>query len=119
MKMSLEHQNPFITGWVAGSGTQTRAYPATSYSFLTISDPNILLWALKPAEDGIARGVVARVWNQGNSPASYALSFARPVAGAERLTHIETTVGPANVTAGQLTANISQQQLQTHLVKFQ
>ncbi|HTH51779.1 MAG TPA: hypothetical protein VL501_07595 [Pyrinomonadaceae bacterium] len=119
MKMSLEHQNPLVTGWVAGQGTQTRAYPATSYSFLNVSDPNVLLWALKPAEDGIARGVVMRAWNQANTPSNFTVAFARPVASAERLTHIETTISAATVAAGQLSANISQQQLQTHLVKLQ
>ena len=119
MKMSLEHQNPFVTGMISGAGTQTRAYPATNFSFVTISDPNVLLWALKPAEDGISRGIVARVWNQGNSPVSYTLGLSRPIISAEKLTHIETTIGAGSVSGGQLNANINQQQIQTHLLKIQ
>ncbi|MBK8304514.1 MAG: hypothetical protein IPK98_14345 [Chloracidobacterium sp.] len=118
MKMSLEHQNPFVSIMINGTGTQERPYPANNYSFLQISDPNVFLWALKPAEDGISRGIVARVWNQGNSPSNYSLSLSRPITAAERLTHIETTIAPATVLSGQLNANIDQQQIQTHLLKI-
>ncbi len=117
MKFALEHQNPFVTGMIDGTGTLTRAYPAGTLSFLTISDPNVLLWALKPAEDGIGRGIVARVWNQSNSPLNYQLSLSQPVASAERLTHIETTIAPATVSGGSLSASVNQQQIQTHLLK--
>ena len=53
MKFSLEHQNPFVTGAVTGGS----AYSATTLSFLSITDPNVMLWALKPADDGISQGV--------------------------------------------------------------
>ena len=56
MRFALEHQNPLVGGMVSG-GT---AYPASSYSYLSISDPNVLLWSLKPAEEGIGEGVIAR-----------------------------------------------------------
>jgi len=118
MKFSLEHQNPLVTFMIDGTGTQTRPYPANSYSFLQISDPNVLLWALKPAEDGISRGIVARVWNQGNAT-NYTLTLDRPITSAELLTHIETTIGPATVNSGILNAAINQQQIQTHLLKIQ
>ncbi len=117
MKFSLEHQNPFVTGMIEGFLTQERPYPAASFSFLNISNPNVLLWALKPAEDGISRGIVARVWNQGGTPSNYTLSLSRPIVSAERLTHIETTISPAIVASGQLNATINQQQIQTHLLR--
>ena len=118
MKFALEHQNPLVTGLINGLGTQIRQYPGNSHSFLLISNPNVLLWSLKPAEDGISRGIVARVWNQGNSPGSYQLSLSQPITSAERLTHIETTIAPAAVSLGILNANINQQQIQTHLLKL-
>jgi alpha-mannosidase len=118
MKFSLEHQNPLVTGMIDGLGTQARPYPANNFSFLQISNANVLLWALKPAEDGISRGIVARVWNQGNSAVNYNLSLSLPIVSAEKVTHIETTIGPATVTAGQLSANVNQQQMQTHLLKI-
>lgn len=118
MRFALEHQNPFVTASIESTGRQTRPYPESNFSFLTISDPNVFLWALKPAEDGIGRGIVVRVWNQANSPTSYTLSFPQPVNFAESLTHIETTIAPATVTSGQLTATAAQQQIQTHLLRF-
>jgi alpha-mannosidase len=118
MKFSLEHQNPLVSVPIAGTGGQSVAYPANNYSLLQISDPNVLLWSLKPAEDGIQRGIVARVWNQSDSPLSYSMSLAMPIVSAEKLTHIETTIGPANVGSGQLFASINQQQIQTHLLKI-
>ena len=117
MKFSLEHQNPFVTATIDGSGTQNRAYPASNFSFLQISEPNVLLWSLKPAEDGIGRGVIARVWNQSASPLAYSLWLSMPIVSAERVTHIETAIAPASVIGGQLNANIAQQQIQTHLLK--
>lgn len=119
MKFSLEHQNPFVTIMINGTGTQARQYPANNYSFLQITDPNVFLWALKPAEDGITRGIVARVWNQGNAPSNYSLSLSRPIIAAELITHIETTISSATVSAGQMNANINQQQIQTHLLKIE
>lgn len=119
MKFALEHQNPLVTGMIEGTGAQTRSYPASTFSFLTITNPNVLLWSLKPAEDGINRGIVARVWNQSNSPANYQLSLAQPITSADRTTHIETTIAPATVTSGVLNASINQQQIQTHLLKTQ
>lgn len=118
MRFALEHQNPFLTGIVEGTGSRTRSFPANNFSFVQISNPNVLLWALKPAEDGIARGIVARVWNQSNSPASYNLGLSRTINAAEKLTHIETFIENAAVSGGQLNANINQQQIQTHLLKI-
>lgn len=118
MRFALEHQDPLVTGMVDGIALQQRPYPETSYSFLAISDPNVLLWALKPAEDGIGRGIVTRVWNQANSPSNYILSLASPISSADRLTHIETTISPATVISGQLNATVNQQQIQTHLLRL-
>ena len=63
MRFSLEHQNPLVGGLI--TGTQS-LYPEKEYSFLTINDPNVLLWSLKPADDGDAKGLIARVWNFSN-----------------------------------------------------
>jgi alpha-mannosidase len=107
MRFSLEHQNPLVTGMVSGGS----AFPETSYSFLAISDPDVLLWSLKPAEEGIGEGVVARVWNLTAAPRSFALTLSEPIAQATAITHIETDRGPAIVSAGALTATAAQEQL--------
>jgi alpha-mannosidase len=117
MKFALEHQNPLAGGMMSGVRTFEGQLPANNFSFLNISDPNVLLWALKPAEDGIDRGLIARVWNQGNVPAVYSLGLSRPITFGERVTHIETTIAPANIGSGHLIAPINQQQMQTYLLK--
>lgn len=53
--------------------TGGNAYPATSYSLLSVSNPNVLLWALKPAEEG----VIARLWNVADSQVSCTLTPSR------------------------------------------
>jgi alpha-mannosidase len=86
MRFALEHQNPLSTGWVRGAGP----YPPASYSLLSVGDAAVLLWALKPAEEGIGRGVIARLWNLGEQAVETPLRFARPLAGAAQASHIET-----------------------------
>lgn len=111
MKFSLEHQNPFAVSEVTGTNA---FYDEGSYSFLTISDPDVLLWTLKPAEDGISQGVVARVWNQANSSRSYTLSLAPDILSAKRTTHIETEIATADISGGNLVASLNSNQIQTH-----
>ena len=111
MKFSLEHQNPLVTGSITG-GT---VYPENNYSLLTISDPNVLLWALKPAEEGIAQGMIARTWNVAESAKNYTLSFSnRTITSAKNTTHIETDLSDASLTSGVLNANANRQQMKTY-----
>jgi alpha-mannosidase len=107
MRFALEHQNPLVGGTVTG-GT---AYPQNSYSYLTVSDPTVLLWSLKPAEEGIGEGVIARLWNLTAAPKSFSLALSEPIARAKAVTHIETDRGNAAVSAGALTATAAQNQL--------
>ena len=115
MQFALEHQNPLVAGDVTGRAAN---YDAAQFSFLTISNPNVLLWALKPAEDGINAGIAARVWNMANAPTDYTLSLAPDITSATRTTHIETEIAPATVTNGDLAASINQQQIQTHVLQI-
>lgn len=117
MKFSLEHQNPFVTEMIDDVGNLSRPYPERNYSFLNITNPNVLLWTLKPAEDGISRGIITRVWNQSNATENYTLGISRTITSAEKTTHIETSISSANSSGGVLNANINQQQIQTHLLR--
>lgn len=128
MRFALEHQNPFAVGAVTGANVPSArrqnlqanelGYNENSLSFLTLSDPNVLLWSLKPAEDGINQGAAARVWNLASTGRNYTLSLSRDINAARRVTHIETDVAAATVANGDLTAAINQQQIQTHLLKL-
>ena len=109
MRFALEHQNPPTVGAVSGAGGSP--YPENSYSYLTISDPNVLLWALKPADDGISEGVVTRVWNLASSTKTLSMTVNGTIGSAKRITHIETDIGDATVQGGTLTASMAQQQI--------
>ncbi|MGH7346879.1 MAG: Calx-beta domain-containing protein, partial [Candidatus Rokuibacteriota bacterium] len=109
MRFALAHQNPLTAGAVSGGSP----YPEASHSFLSISDPNVLLWSLKPSEEGIGEGVVARVWNLTAAPTSFSLALDQPISGAKRVWHTETDRDDATVSSGALTSPIAQNQLLT------
>jgi alpha-mannosidase len=71
MKFSLEHQNPLVTGMITGTENNK---PGDRFSLVNISDPNLILWAIKPSEDGIQKGLIARIWNLSNTTSSSILS---------------------------------------------
>ncbi|MDX1379040.1 MAG: hypothetical protein R3307_09340, partial [Anaerolineales bacterium] len=94
MRFALEHQNPLVSGPV-DSGSE---YPGESYSFLSIDDPKILLWSLKPADDGLDNGLVARVWNVSDESSEFSLSVNDGgIVDASSLTHIETPIESGTV----------------------
>jgi alpha-mannosidase len=86
-----------VTGTVTGTNP---SYDENEYSFLTISDPDILLWALKPAEDGIDQGVITRVWN--HAARNYTLSLAPGILSGKKITHIETGIADAAIVSKKL-----------------
>jgi len=115
MKFSLEHQNPLVTGAVTGS---RNGYPTPSFSLLQTSEPGVLLWSLKPSEDGIGAGAIARFWNLTNKPATPMLTLAQPIRQAWKTTHIETNEGPLKPTGKQLPIRFAPHQLNTYRLRF-
>jgi alpha-mannosidase len=113
MRFALEHQNRLAAGIVIGG----RPYPETEYSFLTLSDSQPFVWALKPPEDG-SRGVVLRLWNQTHKPLQTAVRFSSVPADARTLTHIESDVGEAPLEGAALPVYLEAQQLRTFLIRF-
>lgn len=109
MRFALEHQNPFVTSLVTGGS----GYPETSYSLVNISDPNVVLWSLKPAEEGIGQGVIARVYNVSNQATNATLQLVNPIASANRTSHIETNLDSAALVDGNLSLSLTPQQYQT------
>jgi alpha-mannosidase len=98
-----------VTGWIRVGGT----YPEQSYSLLSISNPNVLLWALKPADDGVAKGLITRVWNLSPESQSYSLSLAPGIAEAARATHIETDIERLPANGGKVEMRAERSQIQT------
>ncbi len=110
MRFALEHQNPLIAGEVTG-GT---VFPATMHSLVSVSNPDVVLWALKPADDGIGTaGFTARLWNLSGAPASFTLRTAAPLVGVQDVTHIETPTGIRTAVTGALTRTLPAHQIRS------
>lgn len=113
MTFALEHQNPFVTGAIIGK--ETGPFPADTFSLLNVSDPSVLLWAVKPAEEGIDRGVIARLWNVSDAPATATVALLPSLVSAQRTTHVETDLEPIPLTAARtLPTSFARQQIQTY-----
>ncbi len=116
MHYALQHQNPVVTGTVVGGLSNL---PADQYSLLTISDPNDILWALKPSEESVPNGgIIARVWNVAPVSSACVLDFADDLTSARRATHVETDIQSLPVNNGNLQVTIGQQNMQTFRVFF-
>ncbi|MBC7187112.1 MAG: hypothetical protein H5U38_08770, partial [Calditrichaeota bacterium] len=110
MRFALEHQNPLVAERVRGGS----ALPADAFSLVHIDNPEVLLWAIKPAEDDPGGELVVRVWNLGEHGSDFRISLdGVPVSRALRLSHIETPLGEATCDANSVTCSINQQQLLT------
>jgi len=77
----------------------------------------VLLWALKPSEEGISKGVVARFWNMSPVPAHFAVKLQGGLAKASTTTHIETGPLPAPLEEDKLRAVAAPWQLRTFLLQ--
>ena len=111
MKFALEHQNPPVVGPVTGDTDAPLS--AQEASLIRVSDPGVLLWSLKPAEEGINHGVIARVWNVADSPVKANVLFVPGLADARRVTHIETDLEPAEVHDSGVRTSLARQEMQT------
>lgn len=112
MRFALEDQNPLVAGAVTGGN----AYPETQFSLLATSNPDAILWTLKPAEDGIDKGFVARFWNMSAQPETFTLSVNGGLQKASSITHIETDFRPKKVTNGELQIGAMPWQLQSFIL---
>jgi len=111
MKFSLEHQNPLVAAMVTGTTSEATG---PTFSLLTVSDPAVLLWSVKPAEEGSERGLIARFWNFNPKAVQPTLKLVRPVRSAWQTTHLETDEQRVNPTKGGLRMDFNQHQLKTY-----
>ena len=115
MRFSLEHQNPLVTGLVNGGSI----FPPNNYTLLSIDNPNLLLWAIKPAEDGIGRGIITRLWNQSGKPENFSLTMTPgPIMMAQNTTHIETPISNMSILAGSMIDTLNKNQIKTFLISL-
>jgi len=110
MKFSLEHQNPLLTGEVSGGKSASKQ---NEYSLLTVSDSNVLIWSVKPAEEGIDKGVIVRAWNMDNKDIDCTFTSDLIVQSAKQTTHIETDVETIAPVSGTLKTNLGHNRMET------
>jgi len=96
MRFALGHQNPLITGPVLGGATAP--LPVNRFYLITFGSTDQVVWAVKPAEEGIGNGIIVRVWNQSAAPTTFKATFGAPyrLGTVQRTTNIETNVTVAN-----------------------
>jgi alpha-mannosidase len=95
MRFSFEHQNSLICGRCQVAKTDaTDAFSKmkNELSLLQVSNPNVLVWAFKVAEDGADQGFIVRLWNGSSQPAAGDLNWTLPIEKAFETTHIETDI---------------------------
>jgi alpha-mannosidase len=97
------------------TGKRSR-YPEPSYSFIKLSDPNVLLWSLKPAEEGIEQGVIVRLWNINNASEQPIIQFDKVINGAWQTSHIETNEEDITPSKNKLQVKFEPQQINTYRV---
>lgn len=112
MRFSLEHQNPPVAFPVTG---ERPSLPRDRYSHFSLSDPRLVLWALKPAEDAATGDVVARVWNLDAEAKTYRPTLTAGAPTARAITHIETDLAEGGVATESVT--VRGKQLQTIVLK--
>jgi alpha-mannosidase len=110
MKFSLEHQNPLVTGKVSGSKSASKQ---NEYSLLTVTDPNVLLWSVKPSEEGMSNGLIMRFWNMGSSTSNPEIKLSHNIGNAWKTTHIETNERQLNPVNGTLSVSFNPYQINT------
>ncbi|NDP26532.1 MAG: glycoside hydrolase [Flavobacterium sp.] len=87
MKMALEHQNPLVTGTITGTNDD---FNPKSFSLLNTNNQNVLLWSIKPSEEGIESGIITRFWNFNSKEITPKMQFNTTLKSAFQTSHIET-----------------------------
>ncbi len=116
MKSALEHQNGFISTQINNT---SGILPEDNFSFMSIDDPNTLLWALKPSEEGMdLQGAIVRVWNLANASSATNFNFNDDVVSAKNVTHIETDISDASFAGNTVNAALSKNQMKSYRVQL-
>ena len=109
MRFSLQHQNPLVSGKVTGGS----GYDAKQFSLINISDSQVVTWAVKPAEEGIEKGMILRVWNVSDVDKPVTIKTGQALRKAYGITHIETDDREIPVNGGVLQTSIGHNKMET------
>jgi alpha-mannosidase len=113
MKFAMEHQNSFVTGIVEGAKGASKK---TSFSLLSVSNPDIVLWSVKPSEEGFEKGLITRFWNMKNTSQTATIKLKSPITEAWKTTHIETNEMKLSPSIDELKVDFKQNQINTFRV---
>jgi alpha-mannosidase len=80
---------------------------------LSSTNPDVLLWALKPSEDGIDHGIITRFWNLSDNANDFSIQLHDGIANASEITHIETNPKPVPLTDSLLKSSAKPWQLRS------
>jgi alpha-mannosidase len=119
MRFALDAQNPLVTGAVTGP-VKGAKLGSLAYSLLSPTVPAALVWAVKPAEEGIGAGIIVRLWNQSTASvkAGFRLYQRYKGAGLQRTTNIETDVAADDPVAQPDAAALRGSQIGTFRIKL-
>jgi alpha-mannosidase len=112
MKFSLEHQNSLVAGRIKGK----TGYNEQRFSLFEISNPDILVWSLKPAEEGIDNGIIMRVWNMSDSDENFVISSSSQINKCNLTSHIETNISEIKPESGVLKLKTGHNRIETYRI---
>jgi alpha-mannosidase len=73
----------------------------------------VLVWSVKPAEEGIDKGVILRAWNMNDRDADCTISSERKIENAKQTTHVESDIELITTASGVLKTNIGHNRIET------
>lgn len=116
MRFSLEHQNPLVPGRVYSKGDGRMVAPVCS--LCEVSDGNVIVWCVKPCEDGADKGLVVRLWNVSDEDRECEIKVhSAGFSQAYLATHIETEERPLKLRNGVLYFNMGHNRIETFIFK--
>jgi alpha-mannosidase len=112
MRFSLEHQNPLVAGMIKGKS----GYNELSYSLFEVNNPDVLVWTLKPAEEGIENGIILRVWNMSDRDEDFIITSPSGINRCILTSHIETDISEIKPDSGVLKLKAGHNRLQSYRI---
>jgi MYXO-CTERM domain-containing protein len=117
MRFGLDDHTPLSATRV--SGDAAAPLPADRWGLLHVESSDAVLFALKPAETGIANGVMARVWHLGDAEGRVTLRpDAWALGGARHVSHVEVDAAAAALVGGALVDTLPRQALRSYRLSF-
>jgi alpha-mannosidase len=109
LRFSLEDQNPLFIAKATGAAGDLKQ------SLLSIQNPNIVLWSLKPGEDA---GILLRTWNTTENSTESTIQVSKNLVGVKQATHVETPIKTLEQSNNTFKISPKRQEMQSFLLEF-